>query len=331
MKEKVLITGISGFVGYHLAEAALQAGLEVHGAVRQTSQVNHLKYFDFQPVYLNFNDTNSLKKTLEEKKYDYIIHAAGITKAGTQEEYNNVNAVYTRNLAQAAKEADFNLKKFVFISSLAAIGPAKNVENEVIDESWDYNPVTSYGKSKVLAEQYLSEFRENLPLITLRPTAVYGPRERDIFIMFKTLKQGLEPYIGNIAQKYSFIYVKDLVDITVKSLFSDVTGKCYNVADGFAYDRYALATISKAILGKKTLKFHVPLGIVKIIAGLLETTSSLSKKTPALNKEKLNELTAPSWNCSIENIKKDLGFEPKYDLEKGLEETLNWYRTNNWL
>lgn len=331
MKEKVLITGISGFVGYHLLEAALQSGLEVYGAVRPSSQLDHLKHFDFQAINLDFNDSAAIKSALEKKQFDYIIHAAGITKAKTQEEYNAVNAAYTLNLAKAASEANINLKKFVFISSLAAVGPAKNVISDIIDESRSFNPVTSYGKSKVLAEQYLSEFNGNLPLITLRPTAVYGPRERDIFIMFKTLTQGLEPYIGRTEQKYSFIYVKDLVDITIKSLYADITGKCYNVTDGLGYNRYALADLSKEILGRKTLKFHVPLGIVKIIAGLLEFTSSYSKKTPALNKEKLNELTAPSWYCSIENIKKDLGFEPKYDLKQGLTETLNWYKENKWI
>ncbi|MFT2010722.1 NAD-dependent epimerase/dehydratase family protein [Pontibacter sp. 13R65] len=330
MKERVLITGASGFVGFHIIEAALQAGLEVYAAVRPSSVIAHLKPFDIKYTSLDFTDEEALVKELEDKQYQYIIHAAGITKAKTEQVYREINAVYTQRLALAAAKATIPLKKFVFVSSLAALGPIAYHDAVSIHEQSKAHPVTAYGKSKLLAEQYLSEI-EDLPLVVLRPTAVYGPREKDIYIILKTLNLGLEPYISNKPQWLSFVYVKDLARAVLQALGAEKTNASYNISDGNCYDRYQLAAITKRILGKKSIKFHLPIGMVAMVADLLEAAYAISKAMPALNREKLRELAAENWNCSIEKIRTDLGFVPEYDLEKGLAQTLQWYKENKWL
>ncbi len=329
MKERVLITGASGFVGFHLIAEALKNNLEVFAAVRRTSKTEHLKDFDIQYTYPDFTSVEALKEELEEKQYHYIIHAAGATAAKTVDGYNRVNAEFTFNLALAASQADIPLKKFVFLSSLAAIGPLAMFDDIIHDDTTP-NPVTAYGKSKLLAEQKLSALT-TLPLITLRPTAVYGPRDEGIFILLRTFSKGWEPYIGRGKQQLSFVYVKDLAQITVKALFSSLSQKAYNVSDGNAYDRYELANLTKQILHKKTFKIHVPLTLIRVLAGIMERIYANSPKTPALNIEKLNELTAPNWVCSIEHIEHDLGYSPEYNLNKGLTEALQWYKANHWL
>ncbi|MBT1704487.1 NAD-dependent epimerase/dehydratase family protein [Chryseosolibacter indicus] len=328
MKEKVLITGASGFVGYHLIQAALKNGLEVFASVRASSKIEHLKGLPIHFNYTNLFDEKAIERDLQEKRYDYIIHAAGVTKAKNQNEYDYANAELTRKLGLAVVNSGLQLKKFVFISSLAAMGPSN--DNELINEQREARPVTQYGKSKLLAEQYLAEII-SLPLIVLRPTAVYGPRERDIFIVLKLIAQGVEAYIGRIDQKLSFIHVTDLANITLNALQSNVTGKTYNVSDGKYYDRYALADFAKSFLKKKTLKFHIPKSVVQLIALIQEFVGNVSGTTPALNRNKLAELTASNWACSIESLRKDLSFNPVYDLEKGLAETLTWYSENKWL
>jgi len=329
MKKRVLITGASGFVGYHLIAAALTSGLEVYAAVRPSSNIAHLKEFDIQYTNLDFGNEEQLTKELAEKKYNYIIHASGITKAKTKAEYDTVNAGYTKNLALAAVASGINLEKFVFVSSLAAMGPLNDLSGTIQDNS-EANPVTNYGASKLLAEQYLAEVKE-LPLIVIRPTAVYGPREKDIFILLQTIDKGLEPHIGSFDQQISFIYVKDLAKIIVDSLFSAVTNKHYNVSDGGTYNRYALAEGVKKAMHKKTWKFHLPVFAVSALASLMERLYKNSAASPALNKEKMNELTAINWACSIANVKRDLGFNPQYNLESGLAETIDWYKINKWL
>ncbi|MCJ8211512.1 NAD(P)-dependent oxidoreductase [Mucilaginibacter sp. RS28] len=325
MRERVLITGASGFVGNHLIEEALKNDLDVYIAVRKSSKVDHLKHFDIQLTYPKFNNTEALAEEIEANKYQYIIHAAGLTKAKTQAEYNQVNAGYTLNLAKAAA---LRVKKFVLVSSLAAAGPLKTT-NGLITESMEPKPVTAYGRSKLLAEQKLAQV-PNLNYTILRPTAVYGPREKDIFIVIKQIAKGLEPYIGQQPQKLSFIYVKDLATATIKALYGG-DYHTYHLSDGNFYDRYELGTLVKDILGIKAKKIHLPVSFVKILAVLNEKIASLSNKAPALNLEKLNELTAPNWACSIEAAEQELGFYPQYNLERGLEETLKWYKDHNWL
>lgn len=324
--ERVLITGASGFVGFHLVNEALHNNLEVYAAVRKSSDVSHLKGLNIHYTYPDFDNIEALIKELEEKQYAYIIHAAALTKAKTQQDYNYVNAGYTYNLALAATKANIPLKKFVFLSSLAAIGPSQHI-GELIKDDTTPNPVTAYGKSKLLAEQQLQPLT-TLPLVIMRPTAVYGPRDKDIYIILKKISQGIEPYIGKIDQQLSFVYVKDLAKVTVQVLFTNVTYQTYNISDGKAYDRYALADYSKQILHKKTFRIHLPLVVVKALAWFLEKAYVYSKATPTLNIEKLNELTASNWVCDIENAKTDLGYLPKYDLEAGLSETLQWYKQN---
>jgi UDP-glucose 4-epimerase len=105
MKERVLITGASGFVGYHLIDFALKNNMEVFAAVRKSSQIAHLKELKIQYTYLDFDNFESLKNNLQDNQYDYIIHALGATTAKTENEYNHVNAIYTYNLGLAATQA----------------------------------------------------------------------------------------------------------------------------------------------------------------------------------------------------------------------------------
>ncbi|MDQ6815046.1 MAG: NAD(P)-dependent oxidoreductase [Bacteroidota bacterium] len=327
--QKVLITGASGFVGFHLIEAAIAKGLEVFAAVRKSSDIKHLAPYKINYTYLDFTSIESLENELKKKQYNFIIHAAGTTKAKNQEEYNRVNATYTSNLATAATNALSSLQKFIFISSLAAIGPLENTR-DLITEATRPAPVTSYGRSKLLAEEQLKHTA--LPVIILRPTAVYGSRDKDIFIILKTFNKGFEPYIGSISQQLSFVYVKDLASVAINSLFtsSEANGS-YNITDGNCYDRYEMANITKEVLNKRTLKVHLPLQVVRGLAVILEKTCSFLDKTPALNVEKLNELTAANWCCNIDKARSDLDFKPLYNLQHGLKEALEWYKQNQWL
>jgi len=336
MNEKVLITGASGFIGHHLVQAALQKGYEVHAAVRPSSNITELKKFGAgiqAPlifVYPDFSSKESLMPFLKKQSYSYIIHAAGVTRAKNPEAYNLVNAEYTLHLAQAA-QAVLSLKRFVFMSSLAALGPVEYASQQPITEYIEPKPVTSYGKSKLLAETYLLGLKD-LPLTIIRPTAVFGPREKDILILFETLSKGLDLYIGKDPQWLSFVYVKDLVRATMAGMAEQKDGiSVYNISDGQQYNRYELANLFKELSGKKSFRFHLPLDFIKLIASLLESFSAFTKRTPVLNREKLNELTAANWYCSIDAARMGLNYVPNYNLKKGLAETLDWYKEHKWL
>ncbi|RZK67171.1 MAG: NAD(P)-dependent oxidoreductase [Pedobacter sp.] len=329
MNEHVLITGASGFLGYHIVNAALKKGVKVFAAVRKNSRLKHLEGLAINYLTLDYEDVEEMSRQLSANNIRYIIHAAGITKANDLAAYSKVNADYTNNLAIAANTAKIDLKKFVFVSSLAAIGPLADLEAEIQDDT-PSRPVTSYGASKVLAEKYLNDI-PSLPLIIIRPTAVYGPREKDIFILFKSISRGLEPYIGRFKQQLSFIYVKDLAKVVVQALDCNFSGRQYNISDGQVYDRYMLGILIKKAMKKRTFMFHLPIGVVAALAGLMEFLYRNSSASPTLNKEKMAELTAVNWACNVDHAIKDLGFDPKYNLEKGLTETVAWYQGNKWL
>lgn len=328
MKEKVLITGASGFVGYHLIQEALQNNLDVYAAIRRNSKIDHLKGLDIQYIYPDFSNVAALTADLLDKQFDYIIHAAGATRAVSEAEYNKINAEYAANLAEASLALGDTLKKFVLISSLAAIGPLHTLDGTITENTCP-KPITAYGRSKLLAEKKLKAI-SGLNYTILRPTAVYGPRDTGIFIFFKQVSNRLEPYIGNIKQNLSFIYVTDLAKAALKALYCGDM-KTYNLSDGYYYDRHELGTLTKTILNVKTFKFHLWVNFVKLIAGISQKVSSFNNSAPIINLEKLDELMAVNWSCSIKLAEHDLGFNPQYPLAKGLQETLQWYKDNNWI
>jgi len=326
MKKKLLITGASGFLGFHLIEAALLQDYEVYAGVRKSSNTMHLDKNRVTVVEMDMSDTGSLTNMLQQYGIGYIIHAAALTRAKTESVYNFSNAELTRNLATAAAES--GIKKFVFISSLASLGPS--ADGGPVTEEIDPQPLTWYGKSKLLAENYLRQVN-NLPFIVLRPTAVYGPREKDLLLLIKSVMKGIEIYIGKGKQKLSFVYVKDVAAIAVKCLESKINGEFYNLSDGKVYDQYAFADAAKKATGKKTLRLHLPLGLIKKVAVGMDILYRRSSKTPVLNEDKVKELTATDWSCSISKIQRNEGFVPTRDLESGMAETIAWYRENKWI
>jgi len=327
MNGKVLITGASGFLGYHIINAAVQNGYDVYAAIRKSSNIKHLDKLPIHYVTPDYKDVAALEKLFEEKQFDYVIHAAGITKSNDLAEYDLVNNIYTQNLAMAAAKSN-NVKRLVFISSLASIGPLKNSGGN-LTESTTPNPVTAYGISKLNAENNLK--KAGIGVTILRPTAIYGPREKDIFIVTKTLNNGVDAYIGRVEQRLSFVYGEDMGEVAVKALKQTGENTCYNITDGNSYSRYAYADIVKKILGKKAVRFHLPVPVIKVIFFVAEKINKAMNKVAPVSIEKLNELIAENWICDISKAKSELGFNPKFDLEKGLAATVKWYKDNKWL
>jgi nucleoside-diphosphate-sugar epimerase len=319
MKKKVLITGASGFLGFHLIQEAMERGYEVYGAVRQNSHTDHLPC---KLISLPYEDEKALQSLLQEKRFDYIVHAAAMTRAKRPEDYYKVNVQYSLSLAKAASLCSAT-KSFLFVGSLAAIGPV-GYSSAPITENFPKNPVTGYGRSKREAEEELIKI-PSLPLKIVRPTAIYGPREKDLEVLVNTILSGWDAYIGHKPQKLSFIHGRD----AARAIWdlSELEGKGpvdFNLTDGNVYTRYDFADAIKKITGKKAIRLHLPTGLVKLTAGLLEFVYKNSEKLPVLYKERLHELTAESWEVDISRLREHTAFEPKYDLISGLEDTLKW-------
>jgi UDP-glucose 4-epimerase len=331
--KKILITGASGFIGSILAEEAVKRNYELYAGIRSTSDRSLLQNLGAKILEMNLADKSSLEKLFHELSnktgtFDYIIHNAGITKAKAIKDFDTVNFGYTKNLADALTETGFVPGKFVYMSSLAALGPGNG--SHPIDEKKIPQPITAYGKSKLRSEIYLAS-QINFPYLIFRPTAVYGPRDRDLLMLIKILNRNIEPYIGSRNQMLSFIYVRDLAKAVFDALESTRVRCAYNVGDGTGYTLSNFNNAVKHFLGRKTLRITIPGVVAKPIALISESFSKLSGTPSAFNRERLKEYKAQNWLCDISELKKDFHFKPDYTLESGLRETINWYKKYKWI
>jgi len=323
----VLLTGGTGFVGSHLVEKALQNGDTIYALVRKSSNTTHLKSLGVRCLVAGMTDELALDNVIaqltnEGVKLDAVIHCAALTKANDWGTFEYVNVKATGKFIQILQKYQSDLPRFVFISSLAASGPTE-IGKKIV--AADQNPITLYGRSKIEAEAVIK--KSGIPYTILRPTAVYGPREKDIFTLFQIINRGLFPLIGSNQQALTFVYVKDLVDIILKATKMPATQQAHFVTDGNVYEKAALGEYVKKHLDKSAFRFTIPLRAVR---GLAFISQTFSKSAP-LNLEKYKELKAASWNCTIDNTIVDFAFKPTYNLDKGVKETVEWYQKEGWL
>jgi nucleoside-diphosphate-sugar epimerase len=331
----VLITGASGFIGSFLVEEGLKRDYPVYAGIRKTSSREYLKDPRIRFLEMDFSSREMIIATLEDCKnqdirFEYIIHNAGITKASKKEDYFRINTQNTQNFIEALMQTGMVPEKFIYMSSLAAYGPGDPVTMNPVMLSHTPNPIELYGKSKLEAEKYIRAL-DTFPWLIFRPTGVYGPREKDYFVFFKTMSRGLETYIGSKKQVLTFIYVKDLVRLLFDALKSPIVRRSYFVSDGMEYDTKTFSAITKKILQKKTIKITIPPVVVRHLAYGLENIYRIWGTIPTLNTDKYNVLSSRNWRCETEPLLRDFGFIAGYDLEKGVGETIDWYKKEHWL
>jgi len=328
--KKVLITGASGFIGGHLVKAALEAGLEVYAGVRKSSNLEYLMDERIHIFPITLGSPQELEEVFKKQSFDYVVHNAGATKAPKRDLYCHINCELTKNLVNALMAAGTVPEKFVFISSLAACGPGNEESLNAITSHDIPQPITAYGESKLKAEQFL-ESLNGFPFVIVRPTAVYGPREKEIFTFFKLVSRGIEPLIGFKKQHLSFIYVDDLAELVLRAARHGKIGQIYLAAHEQDTSMQSVAKLAKVVLDKKTMRLHVPVSLLKIVAFLSEGIQRITGRYAAFNLEKVKELSSLNWKCDISTVKDELDFEPHTTIELGLQKTLLWYKEQKWL
>lgn len=325
---RVLVTGANGFVGSHLTEALLASGYQVRCMVRPTSDLTFIGDLPVDMVYGDVRDTESLHKAC--RGVDAVCHCAALTRAMDQETFLRVNAQGTEALARAALEASPDLRRLLYVSSIAAAGPSRDAD-DFLDESHPPQPLNWYAKSKWAAEQALLSMDGRLPLTIIRPATVFGPRDRDVFAYFELVKRGLQLQLGRDDRWYSLIYVRDLVDLLLLALEDDrALGQTYfGCTLAFTYADLAQA-IARA-MNKRTLCITLPEAILTPIALGARVQERLTGRPALLNEQRVLDLRQPCWLCSGEKARRELGFSPRYDLEEAVLETVDWYREHGWL
>ncbi len=328
----ILITGATGFIGGFIVDEALNRGMQVWVAVRPTSSRKYLTDTRIQFLELNLGNKEQMKERMGNLKFDYVVHAAGATKCLHAEDFFRSNTDGTKNLVQALIELQMPLKRFVFVSSLSVYGPvAEKQPYREICLNDKPQPNTAYGRSKLAAEQYI-ESLSSLPYVILQPTGVYGPRERDYFMMAKSIKSHTDFSVGYKPQDLTFVYVLDVVQAIFLALDCQKTGGKYMLSDGEVYSSRTFSDLIHRELGKPwLLHIKAPIWLLRIITFCGEYIGRMTGKISALNNDKYNIMKQRNWRCDINPAINDLGYKPKYQLDEGVRLTIKWYKENGWL
>ena len=320
-----LVTGASGFVGSHVVDELLRRGVSVRCLLRSTSS---RRWLDGKPVEIVDGDVCA-RETLDAavQGADWLVHAAGLTHARNAAEFHHANETGTANLVDAALHASPAPKRFVYISSQAASGPSRN--GSPVTEDLPPQPVSPYGESKLAGERIVMS--SNLPVVSIRPPTVYGPRETSLLKYFRAVKMHLRPEPGG-PRNFSIVYAEDHARAVWECLNQDrAVGKIYFVAGPDITSARELGDLIQHALGTWAWRVTVPSLVLQGGALLGEAAGAITGRAPFLTREKLREITCGAWTVSSKKIRDELGWTSAMPIEQGVHVTARWYRETGWI
>jgi nucleoside-diphosphate-sugar epimerase len=326
---RVLVTGGSGFLGSWIAQLLSEQGHDARCLVRKSSNTKFLRTLArVELAEGTVEDAASVERAMEG--VDAVIHSAGLVKARSEAEFQRVNAEGTRTMIEAAKKVAPNLRRFVHVSSLEACGPSADGSPVPLHQE---RPVTAYGRSKLAAEKIVLAARNDLPVVILRPGAIYGPRDQEILEAFKTVKRGLMPTIAGGNALGVFVYASDCAEACIKAIDAPVaSGSIYFVDDGGGAitQRQTLEDIEGALGKRALIRVSLPKGLLALVARGVAAYGKLADKAVMLTPEKA-EMLLMHWVCDSSATRRDLRWEPKVRWSDGVRLAARWYEENGWL
>lgn len=331
--KKILVVGAGGFTGGFIVDECLRRGARVWCGVRATTSRRWLTDSSLEWVVMDFDEPSTLAPTLraalgEGEKWDYIIYNLGATKCLRYTDFARINSDYLRDFLQALKETGMVPEKLLYMSSLSAVGPGPKGYVPFTERTIP-QPNTRYGASKLKAEMNLA--MSGVPYIVFRATGIYGPRDRDYFLMFDSIRKGFDFSVGYRRQVLSFIYVEDLARAICDALEHASTGETYNIAESRTYTQAEFRKMASGILGKRlVVPVKAPLWVVKGVCKVAEKIGVAKGKPSTLNSDKYNILRQRNWSVDTSKARRDFGFEARVPLEEGIRRACEWYEAQGW-
>jgi dihydroflavonol-4-reductase len=326
---KVFITGGTGFIGSTLVDKLIEKNYTIKCLVRKTSNIKWLKDKPVEYIHGDLWDKEILTNAL--KDVDYVYHVGGVTFAKKKEEYFRGNVEATKSLINICYEVNPKIRKFIHLSSQTVTGPSPSATSPVNEET-HCNPITTYGRSKLKAEEYVKDYFNKMNITIVRAPAVYGPRDYAIFEYFKAMNKGLQALIGFGEKLVSLIHVNDLVDgIILAGESEQAKSNIYFISSEKFYTWKEIGAITSRLMGKRTITLRIPHSLVYTVGAFAQFFGIFSKKPTILNIEKCKDITQKYWTCSIEKAKRELGFIEHLGIEEGLKNTIEWYRRERWI
>lgn len=330
MDKSILIIGAGGFIGGFIAKAALLRGLRTWVAVRESTSRRYLDDPRLNFVVLDYEDSAMMKEALTaaapEGGWDYMIWNLGATKCANFADFNRINYVYLRDFVRVLGDCALYPERFLFMSSLSALGPTDEKNYTPITSSAIPSPNTRYGLSKIKAEIFL-ETVPDLPWIIFRPTGVYGPHEQDYLMMVKSIDAHWDFGVGYRRQMLTFIYVEDLVNAMFDALDAGVVHRKYIISEPAAYSQAEFRRMVAAALGRRfVIPVRLPLWMAYIASVVAEKWGIARMKPSTLNRDKFKIMRQRNWNCDVSDAVRDFGFHADYPLSRGIGETVRAYK-----
>lgn len=323
----VLVTGATGFIGSHLARRLHDRGDRVVCLAKDAMYTPFLESAGMEVMLADLNNGVDWPRAL--RTVDVVYHLAGLTRARRWAEYYEANQRATARFIRACAAHGRSLKRFVYVSSQTAAGPSR--DGAPLTEEMPCRPVSHYGRSKLLAEEAVREWKGDIPVTIVRPSAVYGPRERDWYEYFKMVRKGIQPVIGLGTKYLSLIHAEDLVDGIIRAADAPgAAGQTYFLAGEEPHTTVEIGNAMAAAAAKRTLKVRLPHAVVYGAGAVMETIARVSGRQVFFNLQKVRESVCRAWVCSVEKAARELGFRTKVGLEGGMEETYRWYQANGW-
>jgi dihydroflavonol-4-reductase len=321
----LVVTGATGFIGMRLVEKLCAAGLDVRCLVRRTSRTAALEALGVRIFVADLRDGSGLDRALDGASG--VIHVAGEIRSWTSGGYFETNTRGTRVLTEAAGRA--GVRRFILVSSVAAAGPS--APGRELTEDLEPRPVGAYGKSKLAAEQALASCGNGLDWSIIRPSIVYGPRDRQVLPLFRLAAWGVVPYTSPARARLSFVHVDDLVDLIIAASKRAAPGAVYFCSDGGSYLWEDLIRAIGEVLGRRVRPIRIPPLCLWPPAACMELLRPFRARPPVFCLQKLLEASQSGWVCSPERARLDLGYEPRLKLQEGIRDTVEWYRAAGWL
>ena len=325
-----LVTGGTGFVGSHLVESLQAQGVNVRCLVRSAARLRWLEGRDVEIVEGDCLDRPILNAAV--RGVDHVFHVAGVLWGGSEEDFYRGNVQATHNMIEACAHSCPDLTRFVLVSSQAAAGPG--VGEHPRKESDSPTPITPYGKSKLAAEQVVLAHKSSFPVVVVRPSAVYGPRDTAFLAYFRIVGRGFLLEFGAGEDRIvSMSHVSDVVRGLIQAAHSDsvASGSVYFLADPKPYSWREVETIIEKAMGIRAKRLRIPLWLLSGVGLLGQGYGRATGKSVMLNRSRVAELTARRWGCDTGKARCELGFAPVMNLNDGILDVVRWYKKEKWL
>jgi dihydroflavonol-4-reductase len=319
---RALVTGATGFVGSHLVDALQRHGATITALARSPDKAASLTSRGVRVVAGHLHDENALLQAAKDQ--DVVYHVAGVVAARNEAEFLRANRDGTRNVVAATELA--GTQRLVLVSSLAAGGPS--LRGLALNGSEPPRPVTAYGRSKLASEEIVRSSRLQWSIV--RPPMVYGPRDREVFKVFRLVRYGIAPVFGDGTQELSAVHVADLANALVLASAAP-SGKTYVACHPQVFTSAEFARVIGRAMERSVRTLSVPPLLGRVLLSVTEATARLTGQTTILTADKANEFFQAAWTGDPTPLISDTGWQPGYDLQTGMADTYSWYRKAGWL